>query len=206
VIFRQFEHLRSASLGFEQASVISIPVQNGDRVQQDVRQMRLMLASRPQVLAVSASSVNIGIGEDNARSKWSQGFFFNGKGMTTTRLTVAYDFLKVMGITPVSGRDFSTAYPSDTATDVENVVINQSMASQLGIRNATGLSFFPDSAEPKWNVIGIVPDFHLYSLYESAGPMTISMVRPGRPLNYILVKVRTDNPSAAMRFVQTAFR
>ena len=126
--------------------------------------------------------------------------------MTTTRLTVAYDFLKVMGITPVSGRDFSTAYPSDTATDVENVVINQSMASQLGIRNATGLSFFPDSAEPKWNVIGIVPDFHLYSLYESAGPMTISMVRPGRPLNYILVKVRTDNPSAAMRFVQTAFR
>jgi ABC-type antimicrobial peptide transport system permease subunit len=206
VIFRQFEHLRSASLGFEQESVISIPVQNGDRVQQDVRQMRLMLASRPQILAVSASSVNIGIGEDQARSKWTQGFFYKGRGMTTTRLTVDYDFLKVMGLKPAVGRDFSSAYPSDTAADVEDVIINQSMAQQLGINNTTGMTFYPDSSAPKWSVIGIVPDFHLYSLYESAGPMTISMVRPGRPLNYILVKVRTDNPAAAMHLVQTAFR
>ena len=206
VIFRQFEHLRSASLGFEQESVISIPVQNAEKVQQDIRQMRLLLASRPQILAVSASSVNIGIGEDQARSKWTQGFFFNGKGMTTTRLTVGYDFLKVMGIKPLAGRDFSSAYPSDTATDVENVLINQSMARQLGIKDAAGMSFYPDSSEPKWNIIGIVPDFHLYSLYESAGPMTISMVKPGRPLNYILVKVRADNPTAAMRLVQAAFR
>jgi ABC-type antimicrobial peptide transport system permease subunit len=36
--------------------------------------------------------------------------------------------------------------------------------------------------------------------------MTISMVKPGRPLNYILVKVRTDNPVAAMRLVQNTFR
>lgn len=206
VIFRQFQHLRTASLGFEQESVISFPVQNAEKVPQDVSQMRLMLASRPQVIAVSASSVNIGIGEDQARSKWSQGFFYNGKGMSATRLSVDHDFLKVMGIKPVAGRDFSSAYPSDTATDIENVIINQSMARQLGIKDETGLSFFPDSSEPKWNIIGIVPDFHLYSLYESAGPMAISMVKPGRPLNYILVKVRTDNPSAAMRLVQTAFR
>jgi len=206
VIFRQFQHLRTASLGFEQESVISIPVQNADRVQLDVKEMRVLLASRPQVVAVSASSVNIGIGEDNARSKWSRGFFFNGKGMTTIRLTVAYDFLKVMGIHPVSGRDFSSAYPADTATDIENVIVNRSMARQLGVKDAAGFSFYPDSAEPKWNIIGMVPDFHLYSLYESAGPMTISMVKPGRPLNYILVKVRTENPAAAMRLVQNAFR
>ena len=168
--------------------------------------MRLVLASRPQILAVSASSVNIGIGEDQARSKWTKGFFFNGKGMTTTRLTVDFDFLKVMGLHPLAGRDFNSAFPSDTATDVENVIINQSMARQLGLTNVAGMSFYPDSSEPKWNVIGIVPDFHLYSLYESAGPMTISMAKPGRPLNYILVKVRTDNPAAAMRIVQTAFR
>jgi putative ABC transport system permease protein len=206
VIFRQFQHLRTASLGFEQESVISIPVQNSEKVSQDVNQMRLLLASRPQVLAVSASSVNIGIGEDQARSKWSQGFFYHGKGMSTTRLSVDYDFLKVMGIRPVAGRDFNRAYPSDTATDIENVIINQSMARQLGIRDEAGLSFFPDSSEPKWNIIGIVPDFHLYSLYESAGPMAISMVKPGRTLNYILVKVRTDNPAVSMRLVQTIFR
>ncbi|HXB91325.1 MAG TPA: FtsX-like permease family protein, partial [Puia sp.] len=206
VIFRQFEHLRTASLGFEQESVISIPVQDNDKIPQDVRRMRLLLASHPEVEAISASSVNIGIGEDKARSKWSRGFFFHGKGMNTTRLSVDYDFLKVMGIAPVAGRDFSSAYPSDTATDAENVIINQSMARQLGIKDETGFSFYPDSSEPKWNIIGIVPDFHLYSLYESAGPMTISMVKPGMSLNYILVKVRTGNPSAAMRLVQAVFR
>lgn len=208
VIYRQFNHLRTASLGFEQESVISIPVRNAENAIRYAEIMRMKLASQPQVLGVTASSNNIGIGEDRSQSQHGIGFNYNGQGIITTTVNVDYDFLTVLGMKLVAGRDFSRNYATDTSAAVTNVVVTESMARKFGIKNmkdAVGLSFYPDSTRPKWTIIGVIPDFHLYSMNDPLGPITLLLNRRGR-LDYLFVKVRTTNPVMAMHLVQSTFR
>jgi hypothetical protein len=51
VIYRQFEHLRTAPLGFSQESVISIPVKNAGKAAYYITYLRTRLASQPFLLS-----------------------------------------------------------------------------------------------------------------------------------------------------------
>ena len=57
-----------------------------------------------------------------------------------------YDFLKTIGIKPIEGEDFSTAYANDTT---RRVIVSQSYAAQFGRKNIVGFSYLTDSSEPK---------------------------------------------------------
>jgi ABC-type antimicrobial peptide transport system permease subunit len=208
VIYRQFQYLRKAPLGFEQESVISIPVKNPENATRYIREMRERLAGQPQVVSVTGSSGNIGIGEDKSQTAWSIGFDFNGKAIGTEMLIVDYDFLETLGIKLLGGRSFSREYPADTAAGTRNVIVSESMARQFHEKNVVGLSFYSDSAAPKWNIIGVIPDFHLHSMHEKLGALTLEMTKrkSHNSLGYILVKVRTDNPVKAMTLVRDTYK
>jgi putative ABC transport system permease protein len=205
VIYRQFQHLRTAPLGFEQESVISIPVKSSEKSYQYIAALRSRLASQPQVETITGSSINIGIGEDKSQSEHSVGFTYKDKSIGTDVVTVDYDYLQTLGIHPLQGRDFSRDFPTDTAQGVNNIVVTESMARQFGVKDVVGLSFYPDSARPRWNIIGVVPDFHLYSMNGKMSPLTLQ-IRKGAALDYILVRVRTTNPRQAMSLVQAAYK
>jgi ABC-type antimicrobial peptide transport system permease subunit len=130
------------------------------------------------------------------------GFSYNGKGMTSMELMVDYDFFQVMGIKPIAGRVFARDYPTDTSGN--NVVVTETMARQFPQQQVAGLSMRGDTSSPGWDVIGVVPDFHLYSMNEDMRPITIMMGKTD-PLSYILVKVRTANPRETMQLVQAAY-
>lgn len=202
VIYRQFQHLRTAPLGMDQESVISIPVKKPENTHRYAERLRLEFASQPQILGVTATSVNIGLGEDGGVSRSMIGLSYNGKGMSSIMLTVDYDFFQVMGITPLAGRIFGRDYPADTSGN--NVVVTETMARQFPEKQVAGLSMHGDTSSPGWNVIGVVPDFHLYSMNEDMRPITVTMSNSD-PLGYILVKVRTANPRETMAKVQAAF-
>jgi len=204
VIYRQFQHLRTAPLGMDQESVISIPLKNPENAHRYVEKLRTQLASQPQVLGVTASSVNIGLGEDGGISKGVLGFSYNGKGMTSVLLTVDYDFFEVMGIKPIAGRVFNRDFPADSSAAAAHVVVTEMMAKEFDEKQVSGLSMHSDTASPGWNIVGVVPDFHLYTMYEDMQPITISMDNKAA-LPYLLVKVSTANPRAAMELVQKAF-
>jgi len=209
VIYRQFQYMRTAPLGYEQESVISIPVKNTENSLRYIRQLRQQLASQPQVVSVTGSSANIGIGEDHSQSGWSIGFTYNGKGINTEMLVVDYDFLKTIGVKLLAGRDFSREFPTDTAVDARNVIVSESMARQFDEKSIVGLSFYSDSAAPRWNVIGVIPDIHLHSLHDKVGALTLEMAKQRKSLGnmgYIMVKVRTNNPRQAMAVVRDAYK
>jgi len=206
VIYRQFQYMRTAPLGYEQESVISIPVKNQENSLRYIRQLRQELASQPQVVNVTGSSANIGIGEDHSQSGWSIGFTYNGKGIMTEMLTVDYDFLETIGVKLLAGRNFSREYPADTSANIRNVIVSESMARQFAEKNIIGLSFYSDSAEPKWNIVGLIPDIHLHSLHDKMGALTLEMAKQHTSLGYIMVKVRTNNPRQAMAIVRDAYK
>jgi putative ABC transport system permease protein len=205
VIYKQFQFLRTAPLGFQQESVISIPVKKQENARKNIEQLRDRLYKQPQVVSITGSSANIGLGMDFNTSKWSWGFLYNSKTIETDVLSVDYDFFSTMGIKPVAGREFNRSFPSDTSSKFTNVVITESLAKQLGSKDIVGMSFYADSSRPKWNIIGIVPDIHFYSMYEKGAPFAFLMSTDGS-LGYILVKVKTTNPLQAMNMVKSAYK
>jgi putative ABC transport system permease protein len=207
VIWRQFEYLRSAPLGYEQESVISIPLRNAENAGRYLTGLRAQLASEPVVRSITGSSINIGIGEDGGMSKNGVGFNYKDKVVVTSIVRVDLDYLKTLGIQPLQGRGFSRDFPLDTSAIVENVVVTESVARQFGERNALGLSFYPgDSSSPRWNIIGIIPDIHLYSVLDKDNAVTFQMRKRQAGLDYIFIRVRTDNPRETLKLVQSAFR
>ena len=205
-IFQQMQFLTHSQLGFDQETVISIPIRRNENSQKNISRLREKFASNPNVFAISGSSANLGIGQDENQSSNSATFGFNDKTINTEILLVDNDILKTLNISPVAGRDFSSLYPSDTSSSVINIIVTKTVADQFGIPNVNGLSFYPSTNQsgPKFNIVGIVPDLHLHSLHQKVTPVTLMMAR-ANPLNYILVKVRTDNPVEAMNMVSSAY-
>lgn len=202
VVFRQFQYLRKAPLGYDTNALISIPVKQADKVTHTIAKMRAILAAQPSVISISGSSINFGVGMDGGTNKHGMGFEFEGKQVRTNLLSADYDIVKTLGVALKQGRDFSGTYASDTAN---NVIITESMAAQLGVKDPVGVSFVADSAEAPWTVVGVISDFQLYSMYNKREPLTIRM-DPADPVNYLLVRVVTQNPSATMDLVKKAYR
>ncbi len=205
IIYKQFQFLRTAPMGFEQEGVISIPIKRGENSTAYLRQLRARLASNPEVVSVSGSSSNIGIGEDQSQSSSAMGFDYKDKHISTNLLTIDYDYLKTVGIKLTGGREFSPAFASDTSTATDgNIIVTESMAKQFGVPNALGLTM-TDTSGPRWTIVGIIPDFHIQSMHDKMVPVTL-MMNKQNSLGYMLVKVKTNNPVHAMETVKAAYK
>lgn len=205
IIYKQFEHLRTAPMGFEQDGIISIPIKNAENSTAIIHQLRAKLASNVEVVSITGSSNNIGIGEDHSSTASAMGFKYKDKDIMTHVMTVDYDYLKTLNIKLLAGREFSPEFASDTSTATDgNVIVTESMAKQFGVPNALGLTM-TDTSGPRWTIVGIIPDFHLYSMHQKGVPATLTMNRHNN-IGYLFVKVKTTNPVQAMQTVRATYK
>ncbi len=200
IIYQQFRHLRNAPLGYTTASLISIPVHDQGAGKNIVGQMRNRLSSQSAFVSVSGSSINLGVGKDGGTDKRGSGFEYNGRPVRTNIMPAGNDILKTLNIQAKEGRDFTSSYTSDGTTAV---IVTESMAKQLSDKDVIGLSFYSDSSRPKWTVVGVIPDFHLYSMHQKVEPLTITL-EEGQ-LSYILIRVTTQNAAATMDLVKATY-
>ena len=200
VVVRQIAFLRRSSLGFTKEQVISIPVGNEVTGGYALGQLRNRLASNPNVVAITGSRINIGRGLDGSSSRSVVGFMHKGKEVSTDWLRVDYDYLKTLGIKLLAGRDFSRQFAADSTSAV---VVTASFAKQLGEKEPLGAFFQTDSAGTNYQIVGIVPDFHLYSLKEKEKPITMHMLQ-NRDVQYLLVRVHPHRvtPQSALTMLE----
>jgi ABC-type antimicrobial peptide transport system permease subunit len=201
IIYQQFHYLQNAPLGYETSSLISIPIRDGNKSREIIHQLRMRLGNQSSIASVSGTSTNLGVGMDGSTSKMMMDFGYKGQTIRTTLLFADYDILNTTGIKPLEGRDFSTGHISDSSNAV---IVTQSMASQFNEKNVLGLSFYSDSSRPPQRIIGVIPDFHLYSMHERAEPLMITLNK-NEWLSYALVKIKTANPVATMDLIKKTY-
>ncbi len=202
IVAQQTAYLRKIPLGFNKEQIISIPVTNEENGNLVLQKFRQALANQTGIVSVTGSDINIGKGLDNRTSRSTLGFEYNGKNVSTDWLRIDYDYLKTLDIPLLAGRDFSRQYSTDTA---EAVVINQSMADAMGEKNAVGKFLWPDSSRPKLQVIGVIPDFHLYALKNKIAPVTLHIFQQSN-LNYVFVKVLPQNMESSMKLIKNLYK
>jgi ABC-type antimicrobial peptide transport system permease subunit len=201
IIYQQFQYLRKAPLGYTTSSLISVPIKKYESGKEIVDKMRTLLGGQTSVTSVSGSDVNLGVGNDGSSNRTGYGFDYNGKSVNTDFMAVSYDILKTLDVKLKEGRDFTSNYVADTTN---SVIVTESMAKQLGEKNVLGLSFYADSSRPKWNIVGVIPDFHLYSMYEKNEPLTICM-NSNAFISYVLIRVNTQNPTTTLELIKNTY-
>ena len=198
IIYKQFKHLQQADLGINKDYIISIPLYKPDKGRETIEKLRTRLLSNPSILSVTGSSVNIGLGKDRSSSKSTTGFDYKDKKITTNIAAIDYDYLKTFGVKLIEGREFDKFDAADTSY---NVIVSAAVAKQFGEKQLMGQPLFIDSTSPRWNVVGIFPDFHMYSMHEEIEPLTLVLDK-NAGLNYCFIKTNAQNMVSAMEAIK----
>ena len=203
IAFQQVDYLRQSPLGFDKQQVVSIPVGNQVNGRQVLQRLRNALSDDPTIVAVTGTGVNLGKGKDRVSSRSTYGFTYKGKNIVTDALLIDYDYFKTLNIKPLSGRDFDRTYASDS---LNRVVITQSMADKMGEPNPIGtlLGDDDDTTGNKSLIIGVVPDFQLYSVADENHPITMHLSN-SEAIRYVFVRVAPQNMAAAMDKLKKAW-
>jgi len=198
IVWNQINYLRSKPLGYNKQQVISIPIGSAIDPEKSLALMRVKLTAEPNVMAVTATDMNLGRGRDGSSSTSIMGFDYKNKGINTHWLRIDYDYLKTLDIKLVAGRDFSREY-----ADTGAVLINQQMANALGEKDPLTAVLEMDGSKLK--VVGVVQDFHFKSLHRKIEPLTM-VVRPGWTISYLFVRVKPDNLPSSLAKIEKAWK
>jgi putative ABC transport system permease protein len=67
----------------------------------------------------------------------------------------------------------------------------------MGDKDVVGKFLWPDTSQPKMQVIGVIADFHLYSVHEKTDPLTMQIGK-GSGMSYALLRLKPGNMVAMM--------
>jgi len=182
VVRNQINFMKDRDLGFEKEQILILP-----EVRESMDIVKTQLESVPGVLSVAAASE--AIGESSSKSVFVPEGFTEDQSQMMNYLEIDDNLLSTLGVEIVAGRNFSADIPSDTNNAV---IINEMAARTFGWDDPIGKTIRdPDPGESgmEWHertVIGVVRDFHSYSLHYPIEPMYI---RPGTDLNVVVLRV-----------------
>jgi ABC-type antimicrobial peptide transport system permease subunit len=199
IMYRQYRYLTHADLGVAKESIISVPLHSPENGHAVIAKLRARLAADPRIVSVSGSNINLGRGSDHRTVQVGTNFTYRAREIGTQRAAVDYDYLKTLGVRLLDGRDFDPVYGTDTA---ENVVISESMAQQLQEKNIVGKTIILDTASNRgWHIVGVFPDFHLYTMSEKAQPLTLTLDMKGE-IPYVFIKTSGKDMPGAMETIK----
>lgn len=122
-------------------------------------------------------------------------------GMMINAISVDYDFIPMMKINILAGRNFSREYSTDSSN---SVIINETAAKMLGLKDPVGTTVYADRISPthEAKIIGIVSDFHIESLRNKIVPCILSVNSSYIPGD-IAIKIR--NPQQTLKFIKSTW-
>jgi putative ABC transport system permease protein len=191
IIYLQVQYMTQKDLGFKGDQVVAIPYSNQSNnekypiISQEFRKL-------PGVLDVSsgfmvpAMANHVGGSAESMTTK------------TTVDLALAgamdYNFMDILGLELKEGRKLSPEYASDT---IDNVLINETLAKKLNLKNPLGeeISFSP--AEKKFKVVGVVKDYFVFNFKTEIEPVIYfhfnTVPWSKHQSNYVLMKIDSES-------------
>jgi len=195
VIYSQLRYVRSLDLGFEREHVIV--VQRAEKLggRQEAFKNRMM--QNPNILHVTyTDSLPQMLLEVKVFQKEGEGSQQNN---TLITITTDYEFKNTYGLEMIDGRFFDR----ERSTDTTAVVLNETAVRSLGIKNPleerlvlVGLNRRP------MEIIGIMRDFHMESLYTKIGPMAV-ILRGRRPGVLLSIRSKPGNLQETLRILES---
>ena len=170
-IYRQHQYMLSRDMGFDKENLLTVDVPyecisqfSASGVEQTRRNAFTdKLKENPQIKDVAFGS-GIMVSDANLDGNF-QTVSDDGSLITFTSYPVSYNFLEVMGIDIVDGRNFS---PSDEVSETGALIFNQDASKNYGL--TTDMSLFGHIQQQKTDIVGICDDFDFLSAQHGVAP------------------------------------
>lgn len=206
VIYLQLNYVLTTNLGFNKKQVLTFHLDSRE-LRKNVPALRTALLQNPMVQAVASAGNPIGNNDIGMMD-----YYIEKNGAPDDHSNLAYgllidpDFIPAMQIKLIEGRNFSAAIPSDT----NQVIVNEAFIKKAGWtsgmnkrmwgrKDSTGNNHFA-------NIIGVVKDFHIYSLQHKVEPMILQLPKKANDRDNIYVRLQSQNLPQALRYVEQTFR
>lgn len=193
-VHQQINYIQSKNLGLDRENVLYLRLEGPIGEQYNTLKEDLLAA--PGVAAVSATSSSpLEVGSNTHSVRW-QGKDPEGQ-VSMHILSVNFDFIDLMKMEIVDGRDFDVSY----GTDSVNYIINETALKTMGFEDPLGqqLSFWGNTG----NIVGVVKDFHMSTLYSEIEP-TIIQLRP-RNTYWLYLLTEAGRTAEAISSLETAY-
>jgi putative ABC transport system permease protein len=197
IITKQMSYVKNKQLGYNKDQTLIIPIDNGD-IYKNLNSFKAQLQNETAIQSVSAMSGEPGgffdgqmFDVEGHAEKWNASTEF-----------ADFEYVKTLGLTIIAGRDFSSAFPTDTT---EAVLINKTAAAKLGWTSQQAIGKWIQNAvrdNAKRRIIGVVDDFNFKSLKQDVDALVIS---PAEDRRQILVKLKPGNLQAGIAIVKNAY-
>ncbi|MBE9462268.1 ABC transporter permease [Dyadobacter subterraneus] len=159
-VFRQIEFAKNRPVGYDRNNLLIVAM-NTQEVRGHYEAIRSELLKTGVVQEMSQSS-----NPTTYVAAINNGYEWDGKEAGTqgnfATMAVSHDFGKTVGWQFTEGRDFSRSY----STDSSGVVINESAAKFMGLKNPVG-SIIKADGKP-FRVIGVIKDMIMESPYKAS--------------------------------------
>jgi len=168
VIYNQMNYILNKKVGFDKDQVVVIQGTN-TLADKNVKAFKNELQKLASVKSVSISDYLPVTGTKRDGNT----FFVDGRsnldaGVFGEFWQVDDTYLKTLGMKLVAGRNFSYDMSNDTAG--KTIIINQTLAKKLNLKNPVGARITNGST---FTVIGVVEDFNFDTMHDQIGPLAL---------------------------------
>ena len=174
IIYRQITYIQTKNVGFDRNQLLTInDVYAIGKQAETFRQEVLRL---PGVVSGSISGYLPTPSNRSDNSFFPEGQADANKGINMQNWGVDYNYLKTLGIQLVQGRNFSTAFGSDST----GIILNEAAVRVLGYEDPLGKRIwrYEDNAgktRKTFTIIGVIKNFHFESLRRNIGALSLSL-------------------------------
>jgi hypothetical protein len=189
VVSRQVDYIQSRNIGYDKENLIYVPMEGTLSAQYSL--LKEEAGSSPGIESLSYISDDPDYMDDNTTD-----LSWEGKGpdrlLEAAQAEIEGDFVQTMELTLVRGRDFSSAFPSDSTA----YLINETAASEMGYTDPVGRTLTMWGR--KGHIIGVLKDFNFKPLHERIKPLVLFTFFHPRRYGTILVRTKPGQTKQAL--------
>ncbi len=192
VVYSQMTYIQNYRLGYQKEQMLLLPDVGDSTTSYETLRQQLIQTGIVRDMGRS-SRIPSGRLLDSYNARTMTGDSMAPVNINLRALRVDHDFIPTYQINMAAGRNFSRAYPTDTAM----VVLNETAVRLLGWtpEQAIGKPFQYGPAQGQ--IIGVTKDFHFESLHQQMA--ALAMVLTPRQLNWLSVPLKGDIPAGVQR-------
>ena len=198
VILQQTNYMSSKHPGFDKENIVVVDASD-TKTKEIYPLFKQAVVARTDVAGIASAELGLGEGTGWSRS----GFEYNGKHKDVFEYFIDADYIPVMGMQLIAGRNFDPKVASDTVT---SIIVNEAMVKDFGwtVANAVGqeIKGYMESKTPV--VIGVVKDFHYRPFKEKVEPQLFHQFADYAPFKFF-VKIKPGNPAPVLSAMQKAW-
>jgi len=200
VVNKQLHYMQNKKLGFEKDNMVYLPAK--ESAGQNYEALKTELLNESSILAVSA--------KNGLPTERTDGGVVFPKGEEPDELiayevaAVDYDFMDIMGLEIVSGRNFSKEYPTD---ETDACILNEKGVQKLGVELPIGIEVATNRGIK--TIIGVVRNAYFKSLHREIDPIMFHIrkdLSEYSKYGVILIKIRGGSIPQTIDTIESAWK